>query len=86
MFLDKDREFLELYRDHECLRWVKSQDYTNKTKRSQAYKELVDFSKPYVEAAELGWVKKKIQIFRVMRYWVFPLWSILFSWWLNDAY
>lgn len=65
MSLDKDHKFrtrfLEIYRDQECLWWVKSHDYANKLKRNQACQELVDFSQPYVEAADIAWVKKKIQ-------------------------
>lgn len=70
MSLDKDREFitgfLKLYKQHDCLWRVKSRDYSNKVKRTCAYQEMVEFSRPYVEYVNISWVKCKIQNLRTV--------------------
>lgn len=70
MSLDKDRKFitgfLELYKQHDCLWRVKSRDYSNKVKRTCAYQEMVEFSRPFVEYVNISWVKCKIQNLRTV--------------------
>ncbi|XP_063814268.1 uncharacterized protein LOC135054822 [Pseudophryne corroboree] len=58
--------FIDIYRASDCLWQVSSRDYSNKQKRDQAYKQLVQYSRAKKNGVDLAWVKKKIANLRTV--------------------
>ncbi|XP_063785886.1 uncharacterized protein LOC134934364 [Pseudophryne corroboree] len=65
-----DREFttgfIDVYRASECLWKVRSKDFSNRQKKDQAYRQLVEYSKAHNSDADLLWAKKKIANLRTV--------------------
>lgn len=57
-------EFIELFREKECLWRVKSKDYSNRLKKERAYDELLEFVKTFYPDANRDTVCSKINNLR----------------------
>ena len=53
-------EFIELYRQNECLWRIRSKDYLNKLKKNEAYELLAEKLKEKDSDATIETVKKRI--------------------------
>lgn len=60
------REFIELYRSFPCLWQVKSAEYSDRNKKSQAYEIMVEKYKEIDEAANKETITKKINSLRTV--------------------
>ena len=59
-------EFIELYKNHDCLWRVKSKGYMNRRKKNDAYDDLLQKLKEFEKDATVDTVKKKINNFRTV--------------------
>lgn len=70
MRVDREREFvlgfIALYRELDCLWYLKGRNYSNKILRQDAHEKLLAFSKPYFADANVDWVRKKIANLRTV--------------------
>ena len=59
-FMDTEfiTQFIDLYKTHVCLWQVKSGDYSNRGKRDEAYKSLLNFCQEVNPDCDLSFVKK----------------------------
>ncbi|KAG5863760.1 hypothetical protein JTB14_030617 [Gonioctena quinquepunctata] len=60
------REFIELYKTFPCLWQVKSAEYSDRNKKSQAYEILIEKYREIDEAANKETVQKKINSLRTV--------------------
>lgn len=56
--------FINVYRNHPCLWYLKSKDYSNKDLKTAAYKELIQLTKKIIPSCDLNFVKRKIEVLR----------------------
>ncbi|XP_072002083.1 uncharacterized protein [Engystomops pustulosus] len=60
------KDFIDMYRSFSCLWKVKSPDYCNRQKKSEAFEKLIKVSRKYYPTADLRFVKHKIQNLRTV--------------------
>ena len=76
-------EFIELYRQNECLWRIRSKDYINKLKKNEAYELLAEKLKEKDSDATIETVKKRINNMRssvaVSLSWAVIAWRIFVS-------
>ena len=60
-FMDTEfiTQFIDLYKTHVCLWQVKSGDYSNRGKRDEAHKSLLNFCQEVNPDCDLSFVKKQ---------------------------
>lgn len=56
--------FINVYRNHPCLWYLKSKDYLDKALKTAAYKELIQLTKKIIPSCDLNFVKRKIEVLR----------------------
>jgi len=57
-------DFINCYKQNNCLWQLKSKDYTNRNLKNRAYARLVELVQPHFPSANTDFVKSKIQNLR----------------------